>query len=56
MTHLSLFTGIGGLDLVTEWGFQSAGNAVVPQQFYPVFRAIMEIERGIPRGHVHDRL
>ena len=35
ITHLSLFSGIGGC------------NAVVPQQFYPVFRAIAEIERSL---------
>lgn len=82
MTHFSLFSGIGGLDLAAEWaGFRVVGqcefadyptrvlekhwpdvpriaegvkdrvnrlkclgNAVVPQQFYPVFRAIMEVE------------
>lgn len=36
LTHLSLFSGIGGLDL-----------AVMPQQEYPIFRAIAKIERSL---------
>lgn len=34
MTHLSLFSGIGGLDIAGEWAF-------------PIFRVIAEIERMI---------
>jgi hypothetical protein len=39
LTHLSLFSGIGGLDELKAYG-----NAVVPQQFYPIFEAIARLE------------
>ena len=53
LTHLSLFSGIGGLDLAAEWaGMVTVGqceradypHAVLCKHFYPIFKAIAEVE------------
>lgn len=43
MRHGSLFSGIGGFDLASQWrnqSIQAYGNAVVPQVVYEIFKAI----------------
>ena len=41
LTHLSMFTGIGGLPNRVD-RLKCLGNAVVPQQAYPIFKALKE--------------